>query len=125
MIQKYIHIPLAILLLVGSSGFIVNSHFCGEALKSLTMNAPSHGCCDKDEMPTDCCHDVSEYFMVDEFQAQVSISQTINAPLLYVIDYFIASGLFPEDTSSQLFVDLKSPPLTESKIFIRIQSFLI
>jgi len=126
MIRKYIHIATAILLLVGSSGFTINSHFCSEILKSLTINAAAHDCCEKEDMPADCCHDESEYLSVDDFQVQqTNLSQTINAPLLYVLDYFLVSGLFPEETSSKLFIDSKSRPPTGSKIYIKVQSFLI
>lgn len=61
--RKLLHIFLAILLMVSTSGIIGSRHFCGQKLVSIALfqTENSDDCCASDEdaccKPVDCCDD--------------------------------------------------------------------
>lgn len=124
--RKYSHITLVILLLVGSTGFIVNSHFCGETLRSQTVNSPAQHCDESDQMPEGCCHDETKEYELDEYQVQkTDFSFNYLGVVLFTIQYFVSLDDYGSNAiKSQLYNSKPASP-PGSKIFMKIQSFLI
>jgi hypothetical protein len=56
MLRKVIHITLIVLLLATTTGMTVYKHYCGDDLKSVSVNSAPKSCC---EVPCGCCHNES------------------------------------------------------------------
>ena len=46
MIRKVLHSIIAVFILVTSTGFAINLHYCHDQLIDMTFLAPAHTCCD-------------------------------------------------------------------------------
>ncbi|GAA4429395.1 hypothetical protein GCM10023188_14710 [Pontibacter saemangeumensis] len=124
------HIVLVISLLVSTAGFAVTKHFCGKVLANVSVGAAdTKSCCDPGSMPADCdCHSDTDHVSVeDDFQLdQQAIKFTPQLQLVLV--HFISElrlALLLDEPSRKLLFHSKQPPLAESDIYIRVQSFLI
>lgn len=120
------HISLALLLLTSSMGVTVASHYCGNTLHHISVNAETNPCCDKASMPEGCCHDDIEYFSVDEqYQGQNLLQISVPEFTLFSLISFFVHELLDYYEQSLTWISYQSPPLAESDIYIRVQSFLI
>ncbi|QYS89725.1 HYC_CC_PP family protein [Flavobacterium davisii] len=60
--RNFIHITLALLVLVSNTGLAINVHYCGEVIAAISVESlkknNSSGCCgDKKEVEDSCCKD--------------------------------------------------------------------
>jgi hypothetical protein len=55
MVKKSVHIVLALLVLLSSTGFTVNMHFCHDYLIDMAVMAPAESCCDTGESGMQSC----------------------------------------------------------------------
>lgn len=119
---------LLLVVLVNSTGFTLNRHFCGETLAHTTLNDEVLPCCGDEEpdMPSDCCHDQSEVLALDHSQLdhQTLQIQPIALLTLYTIVY---RGTFHSVISpaSRGWTAFRSPPSPSTDVYLRVQSFLI
>ena len=45
-IKKILHTVIAALILVSSTGFTINMHYCHDQLIDIALNSPAHSCCE-------------------------------------------------------------------------------
>lgn len=128
--RKLFHIFLVLALLISTAGFAVTKHFCGEVLASISVGrAESEPCCDPNTMPADCdCHSEADHMALDDdFQLDhqtVKFTPNLQATLFYFISE-LRFALLLDEPSKKLSFYSKQPPLAESDIYIKVQSFLI
>ncbi|MCJ8167128.1 hypothetical protein MKJ04_19970 [Pontibacter sp. E15-1] len=128
--RHLLHIVLVISLLLSTAGYAVTKHFCGEVLASVSVGAAdTKPCCDPGSMPADCdCHSDTDHVSVeDDFQLDQQVIK-FTPPLQFVFVSLINElrlALLLDEPSKKLLFHSKQPPLAESDIFIKVQSFLI
>jgi hypothetical protein len=139
LIRKTIHIGLAVLILLSSSGLIVNKHFCQNILvdtsfyveatscheetQSLSVPKTSHDC-DEEFEATDCCKDVSNLLKI-ETEQQIEVTD-IQFPKIEInSDFQLISAQYAYLTEAHNQGRYKyASPLLVYDIFIDLQSFL-
>ena len=139
MIKKTIHIGLALLILLSSSGLIINKHFCQNELVDTAFYSQAASChesivvckavCDSqnsDELihAQDCCKDVSSLLKVKTEQKIEIVSIQLTKSQLNI-------DLRPISWISLAFFDTNhnpwdkySPPLLVSDLLVDLQTFL-
>ena len=144
MIAKVLHIILAGIIFISSSGITVNSHYCLDELKEIALFVPAKQCCapspklvtdQKSEQSPhvsnkDCCENMSRYAQADFDSSQgddrLLISKTI--PLLATLATTSLANysnnfyhFFSKDEVRHF--NFRPPPPTR-KIYLIIESFL-
>ena len=108
----------------------MTKHFCGEVLASVSVGAEdTKSCCDPNSMPADCdCHSDTDHVSVDDdFQLDQQVIK-LTPHLQFVLVNFISElrlALLLDEPSRKLLFYSQQPPLAESDIYIRVQSFLL
>jgi hypothetical protein len=126
--KKIGHILISALLLFSTVGISVNKHYCGEILESIAINVNPEHCCGSEDMPSGCCHNESEqYLLDDESQLQrYNFNFDLTSVNLITHYYELLMGHYSDEFENKNFLfAFKSPPSDESDIYIRVQSFLI
>ena len=126
--KRFSHIFVSALLLFSTVGISINKHYCGEILKSIALNVSPNHCCGDEEMPSDCCHNESEHFTLeDELQLErYNLNFDLASVEIVAKDYELLLATYFDDFDNQSFYSaFKSPPDSESAIYIQVQSFLI
>ena len=62
MIKRSVNIILIVLILVSTIGVVINKHYSGGKLFSVSVYSEAASCC---EEPCDCCTDESEFYQLD------------------------------------------------------------
>ena len=138
MLQRLIHIVLAFLFFISSTGLVINKHYCQNELKNMALFVKAEGChtmkqmsCPMHSSPEDenpekgCCDDETEYVKVDEEQ-QIQPSEIniqVNPVLMSVL--FVTLNLdWPSlDKQSIHYLNYK-PPLIVCDLPVSLQTFL-
>lgn len=124
--KKLIHVCLALLLLVSTTGVSISKHYCGNILLDVSIYADAVSCSDGMEMPVDCCQDITNHFSVEaDFQFQQT-NLNLDPPVTLV--NFLAYIFIPQsyaDHAKKPWLTEKPPSLFEPEIYIRVHSFLI
>jgi hypothetical protein len=130
MLLRVAHIAIALILLINTTGVMLNSHYCGEYLTSLSVFLDAKPCCEN-EKETDmgnCCHDESLVLQMDEdfVKANSESFNTLPAFTYVLQEYTFLATLFStsQDQSSPKYY-YYSPPLLSADIPIEVQSFLL
>lgn len=98
MATRILHIILAFLLLISSTGFTVSSHRCGGHLVSVALFAEATNCygdtveatsCERTELTTSnckrgCCQDSKDYFKADIDEQQTVFDYQLSLPQVTV-----------------------------------------
>ena len=127
--RNLFHIVLVISLLISTAGFAVTKHFCGKTLASVSVGTEAKSCCDPGSMPADCdCHSDTDHVSVeDDFQLDQQVIK-FTPQLQLALVHFISElrlALLLDEPFKKLLFHSKQPPLAESDIYIKVQSFLI
>jgi hypothetical protein len=127
--RNLFHIFLVISLLTSTAGFAMTKHYCGQVLASVSVGAESKSCCESSQMPAGCdCQDEAGHVALDDdFQLEkhlIKFTPGLQATLFYFISE-LRLALFLDEPSRKLLFNLNQPPLAESDIYIKVQSFLI
>ena len=141
---RILHITLAFLVFVSSTGFTLNSHFCQNTLQSVSVfltpqncheraahcsMSSAKSCCSKskkacsDSETKDCCEDTSQFAKADiDFTPFALEDFQLNLPLLLPQPISIH---FEANLTTQLirFQDYIPPPLIRNRPLL-FQSFL-
>ena len=138
MIKKIIHGIVAALILVSTTGFTINLHYCHDQLIDLALYAPAKSCCDTHKMdPCDVDNTFSkmnhckdESIVVESNETFVGSSYDFNFDNSYSIDLLLtASLIFNEQGVHDQIVKEppwhKEPPPYQEVVLSKIQSFLI
>jgi len=98
---------LAGLILLTSSGFTINQHFCMGKLKEISINSEPAGCmmktgisCSlKTEIPStpegDCCQDKIDIIDSDEYQKVSKINFSADLQLEFIIQFLVNVTINP------------------------------
>jgi len=120
MLKKIAHIVFGILLIIATTGFTINKHYCGNHLFSVSIfKAEKCGCGDKCKD----CHTNNKLVKVsDNFSAPYAIhpDAPTSADLFFV--YNIIFSTFTNQAFTTAFTLLKAPPGNQST-FALLQSF--
>lgn len=126
--NRLIHIPAIILLLLSTTGVTISKHYCGDILKNIAINTEPEHCCEEDEMPMGCCHDEAQHYSLDDDLRLQQYDLKLDPPsIAYLISYCtVLVETHNDDFENQhLNFVFKSPPRAEPDIYISVQSFLI
>ena len=134
--RNLFHIFLVISLLFSTAGFAVTKHFCGKELASVSLGTELKKCCDSDHskpfehgMSEDCdCHSDTDHVSVeDDFQLDQQVIKFTPQLQLVLVNFIneLRLALLLDEPSKKLLFHSQQPPLAESDIYIKVQSFLI
>ena len=130
-LKKSFILIFAMLYFCITSGFSINTHFCGGKIKTVSLfNQTEKGCCGSKKASKGCCHDSKTFIKVKDFQESnnnlVITSQIIKVTDFNSLVYNILSVVYSDcktDTISKKIPDL--PFLYKPQIFIELHSLLI
>ena len=127
MFRKITHTLIAILLLTTTMGISVSKHYCGDELINIAINSEAEQCCDG-MGSSDCCHNETEYFQLDEdFVSPVFVEniQIAGLDILFpvVFTYLLNTPeVFEKDVLN--FAESPPPPDLNTKLSF-LQTYLI
>ena len=135
MIRKVFHIVIAVFILISTTGFTINMHYCHDQLIDMALLSPAHSCCDTEEEDANqsqatCpgCQDESiEVEPGDDYEVSAS---TFNFENSYHTNLFLSSVVFnyfqgiDESTKDEV-PWYKKPPPYQEVVLSQIQSYLI
>lgn len=116
---------------VVSSGFTINTHFCGGKLKTVSLfNQTEKGCCGSKKASKGCCHDSKSFIKVKDVQESnsnsVLTSKQIKIAEFNSLAYDILSVIYAGSKVSITSKKIPDPPtLYKPQIFIELHSLLI
>lgn len=124
--RKYIHISMAFLLLLSTSGVAISKYYCGNILQEVTILSDITSCCGDQEIPGCPCSNETDTYKVDsDFETVQFNSDVFEPKLLFTLNLFL-NYFNPEKEQYNLFSNYKAPPLFEpSTIILKVQSFLL
>jgi len=122
-LKNFIHIFIAVLWLLSSTGFSITKHYCGNDYVNMAVNSTPESCCETGG----CCHNETEVFQLDE--------DTLTQPIMLVnqvatFDIMIFENAFFElkKTESEFtaYIDkVFLPPPKLPELLASFQSFLL
>jgi hypothetical protein len=134
MIRKVLHIVIAVFILISTTGFTINMHYCHDQLIDMALLAPAHSCCDTEEdanqSQAGCpgCQDESIVVEpADDYEVSASAFNFENS---YYANLFLSSVIFNyfqgiDETTKNEVPWYKKPPPTQEVVLSKIQSYLI
>ena len=96
MLKSTVNIMFSIVILLSSTGFIVNMHFCQEHLIDIAGMAPAHSCCGDSVDEGSCC-DMNIDSKLDHCKDESISVETSGVYLSSIFSYNF------EDTSPSIF----------------------
>jgi hypothetical protein len=140
LLLKSTHIVLAFILLISSTGLVMNKHYCQNQLKSVALfvaakpchqqkakqACPMHAAMDQDqEESKNCCDDETEYVKADQEQINQSFEVDASAPLIFLAS-FIQTFLTDHPTTDKASIDFFNyrPPIIVFDQPVVLQTFL-
>ena len=138
MFKKVIHIIIACFILVSTTGFTINLHYCHDQIYDLALFAPAHSCCESprqghchatgDLANMNHCED--ESIIVESTDDYVGSSYEVSLENTHSIELFLtASILFNvQGSDEKIVIDPpwhKEPPPCQEVVLSQIQSYLI
>ena len=142
MLQRFSHIILAILVFIGTSGLVINKHYCQNELKSIAVFHNAESCHSKMAMAAcpmhakkdqeqgekerkDCCNDCSEIVKIDQEQSFPSLDLHLPSPPVVQppLPPTLVLSILMSDRHSLDYLHYK-PPLIVCDIPVMLQSFL-
>ena len=114
-----------------SSGFTINTHFCGGKLKTVSLfNQTEKSCCGSKKASKGCCHDTKSFIKVKDVQESnnnsVLTSKQIKIAEFNSLVYDILSVIYEGSEVSITSKKVPDPPtLYKPQIFIELHSLLI
>ena len=137
---RFLNIILALLILISSTGFTINSHFCRSQLKDVRIFFKADDCykkiktnkihqtchAKKQSCENNCCKNTSKYYKLDQDQQLSSFdfklfSQPDFIATLWIIFNFEISKT---DSKSAQYLNYK-PPLIVCDLPVDLQTFLL
>jgi hypothetical protein len=135
MIRKVLHIVIGVFILVSSTGFMINMHYCHDQLIDMAFLAPAHSCCDSEKddanQSQDSCPGCQDESIVveagDDYELPAiafNFENSHNTTLFFnsvILNYF--QGI-DESTKNEV-PWYKKPPPYQEVVLSQIQSYLI
>lgn len=140
LIYRIAHITLAFLLLLSSTGIVLNKHYCGSELKSMAVfmeatpchhvkavkSCPTHSSGEEglQKEKKGCCDDKTEYLKSDEEQLAQSFRFDLkNLPVLLAAVFVAFDIKLPVTDSNTLHYLTYKPPIVFNDISVLLQVF--
>ena len=135
MIRKVLHIVLAVFVLISSTGFTINMHYCHDKLIDMAYLAPAHSCCDTGDKDAnqspDACPGCQEESIVvehgDDFEVNTitfNFENSHNTTLFFTSVILNHYQGIDESTKNEV-PWYKKPPPYQEVVLSQIQSYLI
>jgi hypothetical protein len=127
MIRKLLHIIIAVFILISSTGFTINMHFCHDQLIDIAFLTPAQSCCDLQDKCPGCQDESIVVEHSDDYEVSVNafnFENSHNTTLLLtsvIINYY--QGI-DESTNNEV-PWYKKPPPYQEVVLSQIQSYLI
>jgi hypothetical protein len=138
MIKKVIHSVVACLILVSTTGFTINLHYCHNEIYDLALFTQAHSCCETatqghchstgDISKMNHCED--ESIIVESIDDYVGSSFAVNFENTHSIDLLLAASVLlnVEVVDADILIPApwhKEPPPYREVVLSQIQSYLI
>ena len=138
MLRKVIHIVLACFILVSSTGFTINLHYCHGKIYDLALFSPAHSCCEAGSKTP--CHDSgdlnpvnhckNESIVVDSTDDYIGSSFTVDLENTRSIDLLLSAHVIfqIQGAEDEVLIEPpwhKEPPPYQEVVLSEIQSYLI
>ena len=135
MSRKVLHIVIAVFILISSTGFTINMHYCHDQLIDMAFLAPADICCDTEEdglnQTQDSCPGCQDESIkvehTDVYEVPVlafNFENSHNTTLFLTSELFISFLGISESAKNEV-PWYKKPPLIQEVDLSQIQSFLI
>ena len=135
MIRKIFHIVIAVFILISSTGFTINMHYCHDQLIDMAVLAPAHSCCDTEEnsenqSQASCPGCQDESIVVEPGDDYEVSASTFNFENSHNTNLILSSVIFnyfqgiDESTKNEV-PWYKKPPPYQEVVLSQIQSYLI
>lgn len=135
MTRKVLHIAVAVLILISSTGFTINMHYCHDQLIDMAFLTPANSCCDTEEdsanQVQDSCPGCQDESIVVEPGDDYEVSAiTFNFENSHYTNLFLSSVILNyfqginESTKNEV-PWYKKPPPYQEVVLSKIQSYLI
>ena len=138
MFRKVIHIVLACFILVSTTGFTINMHYCHDKIYDLALFSPAHSCCEAgskaqchasgDMDPANHCQD--ESIVVESTDDYIGSTLTVDLENTHSIDLLLTAHVIfqIQGTDDEVLIESpwhKEPPPFQEVVLSEIQSYLI
>jgi len=138
MIKKVTHILVACLILVSTTGFTINLHYCHNQIYDLALFNPAHSCCGTATQGH--CHSTGEIanmnhcqdesIVVESVEDYVGTSYSVSLENTHSIDLLLTTSILMnvEVSDSDHVIKApwhKEPPSYQEVVLSQIQSYLI
>lgn len=135
MAARILHILLAMLTLVSSTGIVLNKHFCQGEFKNAALWVKPQACHGSSKMPAcphhqhgdednGCCSNFADYLKLKQDQQTTSLDLQLPAPSAPVaVAFVVPTELHP--TTTQLWPDFLSfkPPIKGPSLWLKHANF--
>ncbi|MCB0704832.1 MAG: hypothetical protein KDC34_05955 [Saprospiraceae bacterium] len=138
---KLLHILLSFLVYISSMGLVVNSHYCQERLKGVSIFVQPENCHSKKEGPVcpfhqkamatdtgenNCCHNKS-HLVKEDPETVAQVYDIANPPMLFLalipqIPSLLSAQVIHSGAATYLNY---KPPIVERDISVLFETFLI
>ena len=138
MFRKIAHIIVAALILVSTTGFTINMHYCHNQLIDLALFAPAKSCCDTSSgKPCDTGNEIKKMSHCEDESIQVETTDDFvgsspafnleNTPTIELLfTAYILTGIQGSDQEIKLETPWhKEPPPYREVVLSHIQTYLI
>lgn len=134
MAARFLHIVLALITLLSSTGVVLNKHYCQGNLKNATFFVQPHSCHTADRMPAcshhqsesednGCCSNHADYLKQKIDLQQVGFDTQVPVPPQVVLPSAIDGFNLLAPTTQLLpaFLTFK-PPIVRAEIWLRLEN---
>ena len=135
MTRKVLHIVVAVFILISSTGFTINMHYCHDQLIDMALLAPADSCCDtKEDGPNqtqDSCPGCQNESIVvehsDDYEVPVLAFNFENShnTTLFLTSALLNSFHGINESAKNEMPWYNKPPPNQEVVLSQIQSFLI
>ena len=135
MIRKVLHSVIAVFILISSTGFTINMHYCHDQLIDMAFLVPAHRCCDINEedenQVQDCCPWCQDESIVVEPADDYEVStntfyfEKSHNTTLFLTSVILNSLQGINESTKNEVPWYKKPPPYQEVILSQIQSYLI
>jgi hypothetical protein len=136
MATRILHILLAMVTLVSSTGVVLNKHFCQGEMKNAAVFVKPHSCHSGDAKPAcphhqqkdednGCCSNYADYLKLKQDQQTSSLDLQVPAPPQPVaVVVSVPAELLPSNTQLwPAYLSFK-PPIVEPDIWLKLETIL-
>ena len=135
MTRKVLHIAIAVLILISSTGFTINMHYCHDQLIDMAFLTPADSCCDIEEDGPDqsqgSCPGCQEESIVvepgDDYEVSTNIVKFENShnTKLFLTSVILNYYQGIDEAANNEVPQYKKPPPYQKVVLSQIQSYLI